>query len=122
MTVRGFFVQPNTPVIQITLGSGYGVQRPYVVLDTGFTGDLQVTPQIAQELNLIVTGVTPVRTATGDVANLPTANAIVSMEGITNYVQVLISRGFPLAGISFLVKFRYRALVDYHGMVLLQRV
>ena len=119
--VRGFFIQ-NTPWIQIVLGYGYSIQTPYVVLDTGFTGDLQVNPQIARELGLRVVGITRVQTATGEVRYVPTAVAVVSMEGITSYVQVIISNGFPLAGISFLVKFHYRAVIDYHGTVLLQRV
>jgi predicted aspartyl protease len=118
--VRGFFIG-NTPWVQIVLAYGYSVQTPFVILDTGFTGDLQVTPKIARELGLRVTGITPVRTATGRVDYVPTAVAVATMEGIANYVQVLITNGFPLAGISFLVKFRYRALVNYHGLVLLQR-
>lgn len=119
--VRGFFRQ-NIPWIQIILASGYSIQRPYVVLDTGFTGDVQVTPRMARELGLRVIGVTPVLTATGVVSNLRTAVAVVSMEGITRYVNVLISNGLPSVGISFLARFRYRALVDYYGTVLLQRI
>jgi len=88
------------------------VQISPMVLDTGFTGDLQVTPEIAQQLGLQVYGVTKIRIANGDVVDMPAALAIASMEGISNYVQVMISESMPLAGISFLSKFGYKAIVD----------
>ncbi|GAH71867.1 unnamed protein product, partial [marine sediment metagenome] len=105
----------------IVLAFGHAIQRPYVILDTGFTGDVQVTPRMARELGLRVRGVTPVLTATGTVSDLPVAVAVVSMEGITKYVNILISNGLPSVGISFLAKFRYRVLLDYRT-ILLQRI
>jgi len=98
------------------------VQTPYFVLDTGFTGDLQVTPKIAKELGLKITGVTQARIANGDVINVPVALALASMEGVTSHVNVLISESMPLAGISFLTHFEYRAIVDCkHRTVVLKR-
>jgi len=117
--VQGVFYE-NIPLINIVVAWGQSVQAPYVVLDTGFTGDLQVTPKIAKELGLQVTGVTPTRIANGDIIQSPTALAIASMEGVVNYIQVLISESMPLAGISFLSKFNYKAVVDckYRTVVL----
>ncbi|MBI3818863.1 MAG: hypothetical protein HY286_09260 [Planctomycetes bacterium] len=109
--VSGVFVE-NIPLIRIAIGWGRAVQTPHVVLDTGFTGDLQVTPAMAVELGLQVTGVTRARIANGDTVNVPTALAYAGMEGATNYIQVFISNGSPLAGIGFLTKFGYRATVD----------
>ena len=109
--VRGVFVE-NTPFIKVIVGWGRAVQAPFVILDTGFTGDLQVTPQIAKELGLQVTGVIKVQIANGETVDVPVALAIAAMEGAENYIQVLISNSLPLAGISFLTKFGYRALVD----------
>jgi len=88
------------------------VQTPLVILDTGFTGDLQVTPKMAQELGLLVGGVTPVTIANGQTVNAPFAIAFAAMEGRVNLIQVLIQEGVPLAGISFLSKFGYKATVD----------
>ena len=120
--IRGFFIE-NSPWIQITLASGYAVQRPYFILDTGFTGDLKVTPKIAMELGLKPTGVMPVQSFSGDVEYIQTAVAIVSMEGIANYVHILISDGHLLAGIGFLARFHYRALVNCHnGVIILQKM
>lgn len=47
--VSGVFVE-NTPFIKVAVAWGQSVQTPFVILDTGFTGDLQVTPKIAREL------------------------------------------------------------------------
>lgn len=109
--IRGEFYE-NVPLIKIIVAWGQAVQTPYFVLDTGFTGDLQVTPKIAKELSLRITGVTQARIANGDVINVPVALALASMEGATNYINVLISESIPLAGISFLTKFGYKAIVD----------
>lgn len=100
------------PLIKIAIGWGQSVQTPFVILDTGFTGDLQVTPKIAKDLGLEVTGVTSSRIANGEIIQVPTAIAIAAMEDAINYIQVLISDSMPLAGISFLSKFGYKAIVD----------
>ena len=109
--ISGIFVE-NAPYIKIVVGWGQSVQAPFVILDTGFTGDLQVTPQIAKELGLQVIGVTKTQIANGQIVDVPVALAIAAMEGAENYIQVLISNSSPLAGISFLSKFDYKAIVD----------
>lgn len=119
--VYGVF-QQNAPWIQTVVAWGQSVQAPFFILDTGFTGDLQVTPQIAQDLRLPTIGVTNVRIANGQLVSVPVALALVLMEGIVNRVEVLISMGSPLAGISFLTKFGYKAIVDCkHRVVTLER-
>ncbi|OGY54553.1 MAG: hypothetical protein A2912_04865 [Candidatus Buchananbacteria bacterium RIFCSPLOWO2_01_FULL_40_23b] len=109
--VSGLFVE-NTPFIKVVVAWGQSVQAPFVILDTGFTGDLQVTPKIAKELGLQVAGVTKTQIANGDVIEVPVALALAAMEGVVNYIQVLISESMPLVGISFLSKFGYKAIVD----------
>jgi len=109
--ISGVFVE-NIPLIKVVVAWGQSVQAPFVILDTGFTGDLQVTPKIARELGLQVAGVTKTQIANGDVIEVPVALAVAAMEGAVNYIQVLISESMPLAGISFLTKFGYKAMVD----------
>lgn len=109
--LNGVFVG-DTPFIKVVVGWGRSVQATYVILDTGFTGDLQVTPKIAQELGLRVAGVTKAQIANGQTVDVPVALAIAAMEEARNYIQVLISDSMPLAGISFLSKFGYKATVD----------
>ncbi|MBI2411303.1 MAG: hypothetical protein HYV32_05420 [Candidatus Kerfeldbacteria bacterium] len=120
--IHGFFVE-NVPFIEIVIGWNQSVQYALFILDTGFTGDLQVTPDIAQELNLEISGVTKTKIANGQIIEVPTALAIAEMEESQNYVQVLISNSMPLAGISFLSKFSYTAIVDCkYKIVTLKRV
>ena len=42
---------------------------------------------------------------------IPVARALAVMEGMQRKIQVLISNSMPLAGISFLTKFGYKAVV-----------
>lgn len=120
--IEGIFID-NTPFVKIVLGWGQSVQPHFTILDTGFTGDLQVTPKTAKELGLEVVGVTRTQIADGSVIEIPVALALVSMEGVANSVEVLISDSMPLAGISLLSKFSYKAIVDCkHKTVELERV
>ena len=120
--VSGNFVD-DIPVVRVAVAWGQSVQTPFVVVDTGFTGDLQVTPKMARELGLQVAGVTKSRIANGQVVDVPTALALAAMEGVVMNIQVLISESMPLAGISFLSKFDYRAIVDCkHRTVALERM
>lgn len=109
--VRGEFIG-NLPCVNVNIGWGQAVQSSTFVLDTGFTGDLQVNYDIAKELNLEVIGVIGTKIADGKIVSMPTAIAIASMEGVKNYVDVFISEGTPLLGIGFLAKFSYKATID----------
>jgi len=120
--VKGFF-HGNIPIIKIVVGWGRALQTPFVVLDTGFTGDLQITPKMAQELGLKITGVTKAQIANRETIEVSAALALAAMEDATNYIQVLISESAPLAGISFLSKFGYKAIVDCkYKTVVLERM
>lgn len=102
----------NIPFIKIGLTWGGLVQTPFAVLDTGFTGDLQVTPLIAKELRLEIMGFIAIKVATGQIIEVPVAAAVASMEGLQSPIEVLISESMPLVGINFLSKFGYKATVD----------
>ncbi|MFA5936287.1 MAG: hypothetical protein WC822_00200 [Candidatus Paceibacterota bacterium] len=121
--IKGEFIKENVPIIKASVAWGQSAQETYFLLDTGFTGDMQVTPAIAEELGLEVTGVINTRIANGEIVAIPTASALSSMEGITKSIQVLISKGVPFLGISFLSKFDYKAIVNCkHKTVSLKRV
>ena len=120
--INGIFVE-NMPLIKVVVGSGRSVQTPFVILDTGFTGDLQVTPKIAKELDLQIIGVTKTQMANGEVNDTPVALAIAAMEGAVKSIQVLISNSVPLAGISFLSKFDYKTIIDCkYRRIMLEKV
>lgn len=120
--IKGFF-NGNVPLFNVIVGWGQSAQAPFIILDTGFTGDLQVTPRLAKELGLSVTSAEKMRVADGRVVEVPTALAFVEMEGRKKYVQVLISEGSSLAGINLLSKFHYKAIVNCeHKTVELEKV
>lgn len=109
--INGIFIG-NIPVITVLIAWGQSVKNQAFILDTGFTGDLQVTPELSKELSLKETGVESVGIADGSNVFMPSALAIASMEGASSLVDVLISKSNPLAGIGFLSKFGYKAIVD----------
>jgi len=109
--VQGTFVK-NTPFVSVTIAWNDALRNAAFILDTGFTGDLQVTPKIAQELGLEVIAVTPITIADGKTVQMQTALAIAALEGTTNFVTVQISDSLPLAGIGLFTKFSYKAVVD----------
>jgi predicted aspartyl protease len=110
--IKGKFINENVPIVKITLSSGKAVQTPYFILDTGFTGDIQVTTKVAEELGLEMIGVTRTGMASGEIITIPTALAFSKMEGKKRVVNVLVSKSMSLVGISFLKKFDYKAIVD----------
>lgn len=110
--VSGVFVDSDKPTVPVAIAWNQAIQTPHFILDTGFTGDLVVTPEVARDLGLDVSGIIPARLAGNRVVNLPTATAIAVMEGKKLYVTVFISEGWQLVGISFMQKFNYKAIVD----------
>ncbi len=107
----------------MTVGWGKSVQNPAFILDTGFTGDLQITSKMAEELGLVISGVVKTTIANGQTVPMPTALAIAAMEGATSFVTVIISDSMPLAGIGLLTKFSYKSVVDCkYRTVVLERV
>ena len=97
--IKGYF-DGNVPMVSVIVGSGQTTQIPFVILDTGFTGDLQITPQLAKELGLTVTSAEKMKVADGRIITIPTAFAFVELEGIKKYVHVLISESMSLAILS----------------------
>ena len=110
--IKGKFIDGDKPVVPAGIAWEQAAQKPYFILDTGFTGDLVLTPQMASDLELEITGMSKAYVASNKIVDLPTATAIAVMEGVQLYVTVFVSEGWPLLGISFLQKFNYKAVVD----------
>lgn len=102
----------STPLVKIAISWKNSVIFPHVIVDTGFTGDIQITTEIARALKLTPTSFTQVRIANGDLITVKTGVALVILEGVKKYVEVLFSLGEPLLGVGLLKKFGYRAIVD----------
>ena len=111
--VEGVFIDSDKPTVRAVLAWEQAVQNPYFILDTGFTGDLVVTNDVARDLGLEVSGVMKANLAGNRGVELPTATALAVMEGHSLYVTAfIIPEGWPLLGISFMEKFGYKAVVD----------
>jgi predicted aspartyl protease len=109
--VTGIFIG-NSPFIQVTIGKRETVRSPFFVLDSGFTGDLQITPAFASDIGLKVDAVTQAHIADGSIIEVPVAFALAAMEGSIDTMEVLVSHGTPLVGINFLKKFGYVVTLD----------
>lgn len=109
--IKGQFTG-EIPIVKVVIGWKDRLQEPFAVLDTGFTGDLQITPLIASELGLEIQGVINMKAANGHIFPIETAFATASMEGDQKNIRVLISDSTPLVGIGLLSKFDYKAIVD----------
>ena len=120
--IKGVFIK-NAPWVEITVGWEDATQNSVAVLDTGFSGDLQITPKLAQALKLKSETIASVQIANGQIVDVPIVVAVSSMEGEKKYVKVLVADSTPLIGIGFLSKFSYKAIVDCKNKkVALQRV
>lgn len=105
------------PYVPTVLSWDKNVQTPSFVLDTGFSGEVAVTAQMAKDLGLIFDSVMTLNVASGAAEVFQTANVFATMEGQTYYMTaVLIPKGKrPLLGIKFMEKFRYKATVDCYN-------
>jgi len=112
--IKGFFHPANTniPIIQLAVAWGQSVTYPFFVLDTGFSGDLKINKQIAQDLGLIPLATEPVTNMNGEVVQAPVALAYAEIEGKKRVVSILILDGMLLAGIGLYAKFGQRVILD----------
>ncbi|MES2216726.1 MAG: hypothetical protein V4481_05550 [Patescibacteria group bacterium] len=110
--IKGEFIDGDKPVVPAGIAWEQAAQNTYFILDTGFTGDLVVTPRMASDLGLEITGMSTAYVAANKVVSVPTATAIAVMENIQLYVTVFVLEGWPLLGMSLLQKFNYKAVVD----------
>ena len=107
-------VHNNRPLISIIVGWKLGVQEIIALVDTGFTGELKLSPEKATELGL--------QTTHTESVNMQASLALVSMEGAVNTVNVLISQGIPIIGIELLRRFGYSLNIDLkYNLLILQK-
>src|SRR3990167_9054114 len=100
-------IHNNRPLISLVVGWKLGVQDLIALVDTGFTGELKISPEKAVELGLQITHTEPVTLADEKTVNMQASLALVSMEGVMNVVNVLVSQGIPIIGVGLLRRFGY---------------
>ena len=110
--IRGVVYQ-NRPFIPVVIGWRLGVQKIIALLDTGFTGDLKIPKKKISELGLKLTHTEHARLADGSLVNMSASLSLVSMEGVTKTVTVLISKGMPIVGVGLLKRFGYTLNIDF---------
>lgn len=76
--VQGSFIK-NTPFVKIRVGWKELVETYPFVLDTGFSGDMLMTYEMVKDLNLNPDRVIPIKTASGDLIDMPVAVAIIRL-------------------------------------------
>ena len=114
----------NRPLISLIVGWRLGVQDTVVLVDTGFTGELKISPEKALELGLQITHTERVTLADEKTVYMQASLALVSMEGVMNVVNVLVSQGTPLVGVGLLRRFGYALNMDvkYNSLILQKSV
>ena len=119
--IRGV-IHNNRPLISLIVGWNLGVQEIIALVDTGFTGELKVSPAVASQLGLQTTHTEPVRLADENTVNMPASLALVSMEGVRNVVNVLIAQGIPIIGVGLLRRFGYALNIEFkYNSLILQK-
>jgi len=115
-------VHNNQPLISLIVGWKLGVQEIIALVDTGFTGELKLSPEKITELGLATTHAEPVTLGNENTVNMPASIAMVSMDGVPNVVNVLIAKGQPIIGVGLLKRFGFTLNIDFKYSVLtLQR-
>lgn len=121
--IRGI-IHNNRPFISLIVGWRLGVQDTVALVDTGFTGELKISPEKALELGLQITHAEPVTLADEKTVYMQASLALVSMEGVRNVVNVLVSQGTPIIGVGLLRRFGYALNMDvkYNSLILQKSV
>ena len=119
--VKGL-VHKNRPVIKLTVANGLKDKKIIVLVDTGFTGELILSTKEVMDLSISPDRMETVQLANGKPVRMFAGSAEVSMEGIKNSVEVLISDSFPMIGVGLLKRFGYNLNIDFkNDLLVLQK-
>lgn len=116
--VKGL-VHKNRPIIKLIVANGLKSQKVIVLVDTGFTGELKLSPKEVMDLNISPDRLEIVQLADGKPARMFAGVVEVFMEGIKNDIEVLISNGIPTIGVGLLKRFGYNLNIDLKKDILL---
>ena len=110
--IRGV-VHNNQPLISLAVGWNLSVQEIVALIDTGFSGELKVSPALASQLGLQTTHTEPVTLADETTVNIPASLAVVAMENTKDIVSVLVAQGTPIIGVGLLKRFGYALNINF---------
>lgn len=100
-------VSNDNPYVNILIKWGPAVLNVTVLIDTGFEGDLRISPKVAKELGLVETHTQKIRFGNNVSHTVPTSLVYSEMEGVMASLEVIILPGEPYIGVGFLKKLLY---------------
>jgi clan AA aspartic protease len=112
MVLTGYIDERNQPWVEITVGEGDNKKTLHVLVDTGFTGELQLPLAIAVPLGLKLVGVAPFEFADGSSSRKMLFSGVISFGKEQQPVTITVSNSnTPLLGTGLLSG--YTLLIDY---------
>jgi len=112
MVHGSFLPDRDLPTVQVAVGFGQTVLFPTFILDTGFSGDLKVDRQTADDLGIEVQGMTYTDNANGERVLVGMAHGYAEMENKKKPISILVAPGAHLAGMGLFKAFGYTVVVD----------
>jgi predicted aspartyl protease len=111
--IYGYFsTDANLPYVHISVVfAGTTVDSAFVI-DTGFSGDLKINGDTANELGIIEADGTDFVNANGEVVSAGFVNGYAEMEGRKASIKIIIVNGSQLAGMSLFSAFGYEIVVN----------
>ncbi|MEO6077324.1 MAG: hypothetical protein ABIP54_00880 [Candidatus Andersenbacteria bacterium] len=98
-------LEDNRPYVVIPIRWGNKIQEIPALIDTGFEGDVRVSPREANDLSLILDHVQVLEFADGSKKDVPASIGYSDFNGAMGSVNIVILDGDPTIGMGFLKKF-----------------
>ena len=112
MVYGAFLADRDLPTIQVPIAFRETVLLPTFILDTGFSGDIKVDHQTADELGIVAQAVTYIDNANGERVAAQLSQGYAELENKKKPVAIIIADGPPLAGMGLFTMFEYKVVVD----------
>ena len=112
--IRGsFLVDYDLPMIEVAVSFGQRLLYLPFILDTGFSGDLKIDEQTANDLGVTAPGTGYFTNANGENVLAQTAQGYVDMEERKVPITIIIKNGVSLAGGALFSALGYKVVIDY---------
>ena len=111
--IQGRLRKDNMPAVSLSIGWILGIQDIVAVVDTGFSGEIKVPPNVASELGLTPTHVQAVLLANGEMTEVSASLAFAVIEGKKEEVDVLIVKGMSIIGVGLLNRLGFKLTIDF---------
>jgi predicted aspartyl protease len=111
--IHGYFSpDANLPYVHVGVVFGEKIVQGAFILDTGFSGDLKIDYQTAQELGIVEADEIGFVNANGERVLGAFVYGYADMENRRVPIRIIIVNGSQLAGMGLFTVFGYRIMVD----------